>query len=287
MKKTLKLTVVLGLIFALGACSLTKTNENGDNPDAQAPPTADAATDAVPQPAAELAATPPPPAADAAQAVTPPPADAAAAPVAPPVEAPKVEQQAQVDQTPAPVQAASASGSSDSYTVQQGDTLMKIAFETYGDLYRWRGIYEANKDKISDPNHVPPGVVLQLEKPASPVEIDRNGEKYLIKSGDTLGTISNDVYGTKSKWKVLWENNKQLIHDPNKIFAGFYLYYQPDGSSPSAPSNVTPQPMAEAPAPVATTTATTPPAPAPAAVEAPRAPASVPAVPAPSPSAAP
>jgi hypothetical protein len=27
----------------------------------------------------------------------------------------------------------------------------------------------------------------------------------------------------------LWENNRQLIKDPNKIYAGFYLYYQPEG----------------------------------------------------------
>ena len=29
-----------------------------------------------------------------------------------------------------------------------------------------------------------------------------------------------------TKWKKLWENNKALIKDPNKIYAGFYLYYQ-------------------------------------------------------------
>ena len=61
------------------------------------------------------------------------------------------------------------------------------------------------------------------------VTIERNGESYLIKRGDTLGVISNDVYGTTRKWKKLWENNRQLIKDPNKIYAGFYLYYQPEG----------------------------------------------------------
>ena len=46
---------------------------------------------------------------------------------------------------------------------------------------------------------------------------------------NTLGTISNDVYGTTHKWKRLWENNRQLIKDPNRIYAGFYLFYQPEG----------------------------------------------------------
>jgi len=109
--------------------------------------------------------------------------------------------------------------------VQEGDTLMKIAFETYGDLYQWRRIYEGNKDKINDPNAVPKGTVIKVERPATAVAIDRNGEKYLIKNGDTLGKISGSVYGTESKWRKIWENNRQLIRDPNKIFAGFYLYY--------------------------------------------------------------
>jgi hypothetical protein len=64
-----------------------------------------------------------------------------------------------------------------------------------------------------------------------------NGDKYLIKHGDTLGTISNDLYGTSSKWKKLWKNNRELIKDPNRIFAGFYLYYTiTDEERQNAPS---------------------------------------------------
>ncbi len=114
------------------------------------------------------------------------------------------------------------------YNVKKGDTLMKIAFEQYGDLYRWKEIYESNRANIKDPNHVPPGTQLSLNG-AGMVTIERNGQSYLIKGGDTLGVISNDVYGTTRKWKKLWENNRQLIKDPNKIYAGFYLYYQPEG----------------------------------------------------------
>src|SRR5207237_906581 len=111
------------------------------------------------------------------------------------------------------------------YTVQSGDTLMKIAFEHYGDLYKWRELFELNRDKITNPNAIPRGTVLKLNPQEGGVTISRNGEKYLIKRGDTLGTISRDVYGTSSKWKKIWQNNLQLIKDPNRIFAGFYLYY--------------------------------------------------------------
>ena len=121
-----------------------------------------------------------------------------------------------------------APGEGVQYSVKNGDTLMKIAFEQYGDLYRWKEIYEANHDRIQDPNHVPPGTQLSLNG-AGMVKIEHNGEQYLIKQHDTLGTISKDVYGTPRKWKRLWENNRDLIKDPNKIYAGFYLFYQPEG----------------------------------------------------------
>jgi nucleoid-associated protein YgaU len=123
---------------------------------------------------------------------------------------------------------AQASGDGVNYNVKQGDTLMKIAFEQYGDLYRWKEIFEANRDRIQDPNSVPPGTQLALNG-AGMVTIEHNGDSYLIKHGDTLGVISKDIYGTPAKWKRLWENNRQLIKDPNKIYAGFYLFYQPEG----------------------------------------------------------
>jgi nucleoid-associated protein YgaU len=174
----------------------------------------------------------------------------------------------------------SMSGDGMAYTVRRGDTLMKIAFENYGDLYRWREIYEANRNQIQDPNQVPPGTQLTLNG-AGMVTIERNGEQYLIKGGDTLGTISNDVYGTTRKWKRLWENNRQLIKDPNKIYAGFYLYYQPDGKltrdastedmgAQAAPAEAPAEQVVQEAQPAAPNVAT-----APAAVDA-RAPASAP-----------
>ena len=48
------------------------------------------------------------------------------------------------------------------YTVQAGDTLGKIAQEQYGDGSRWTEIYEANKDKIADPNVIKVGLELKI-----------------------------------------------------------------------------------------------------------------------------
>jgi hypothetical protein len=111
------------------------------------------------------------------------------------------------------------------YQVQSGDTLMKIAYETYGDVYKWRKLYEDNRDRIKDYRKLAAGTVLRLAPSEFPVSISRNGTSYLIRGGDTLGTISHDVYGTPRKWQRLWENNRQLIKNPDRIYAGFYLYY--------------------------------------------------------------
>ncbi|MCM2322313.1 MAG: LysM peptidoglycan-binding domain-containing protein [Oligoflexia bacterium] len=232
MKKINLYLLACGLALTLGACSSSQTSEElGD----EESPVVDAGTDAVPSSSAEDVAEAPPPAADADSGgdVPPPPLEEPVAetaaneppPVSPdPLAAPPPAPDPEVAKAPEAPAPTPASAGGEPYTVQQGDTLMKIAFETYGDLFKWRQIYEANKDKISDPNAVPPGTVLMLEG-AGGVTISRNGEKYLIKRGDTLGTISEDVYGTKTKWKRIWENNKELIHDPNRIFAGFFLYY--------------------------------------------------------------
>ncbi len=48
------------------------------------------------------------------------------------------------------------------YTVKSGDSLSKIAKHLYGDADKWHAIYEANKDKIKNPDLIYPGEVLTL-----------------------------------------------------------------------------------------------------------------------------
>jgi nucleoid-associated protein YgaU len=48
------------------------------------------------------------------------------------------------------------------YVVESGDSLSKIAKEVYGDASRWPDIYEANRDKIDDPNLIYPGQELRI-----------------------------------------------------------------------------------------------------------------------------
>jgi nucleoid-associated protein YgaU len=48
------------------------------------------------------------------------------------------------------------------YTVVSGDTLSHIAQRHYGDAGRWPAIFEANRDKLSDPDRIFPGQVLRI-----------------------------------------------------------------------------------------------------------------------------
>ncbi|HYP07240.1 MAG TPA: LysM peptidoglycan-binding domain-containing protein [Bryobacteraceae bacterium] len=48
------------------------------------------------------------------------------------------------------------------YTVQSGDTLSKISKQVYGDAGQYQRIFEANRDKLSDPDKIQVGQVLTI-----------------------------------------------------------------------------------------------------------------------------
>ena len=56
----------------------------------------------------------------------------------------------------------SGSASQRTYTVKSGDTLSKIAKEFYGDANAYHRIFDANRDKLTDPNKVSVGQVLNI-----------------------------------------------------------------------------------------------------------------------------
>ena len=54
-------------------------------------------------------------------------------------------------------------------------------------------------------------------KPEEPVE---KAEFYEIASGDTLGKIAKKFYGSAGKYMKIFEANRDIISDPNKIYPG-------------------------------------------------------------------
>jgi nucleoid-associated protein YgaU len=57
---------------------------------------------------------------------------------------------------------AAASGGMQTYTVKSGDTLSKIAQQVYGDSGQYMRIFEANRDKLKDPDKIQVGQQLTI-----------------------------------------------------------------------------------------------------------------------------
>lgn len=126
-------------------------------------------------------------------------------------------------------------GETRTYKVKAGDTLMKIAFSIYGDIDRWKDLQSWNSDVLKGSKQLSRGMKLKYEAPSEEFSPEKLAHSYTIKKGDTLANIADDVYGKKSKYRKLQNYNKKLIKNPNRIFAGFTIYY-----------DITEQEMAEA-----------------------------------------
>lgn len=146
------------------------------------------------------------------------------------MEEPVIEETVALAEAPVVTSKRSASaGTKMEYKVLKNETLMLIAFKIYGDYDKWKELASQNRDKLKGATSLKPGTVLSYTSPAQEFVWNPQGLPYLIRTGDTLGVISKSVYQTPKKWKMLWENNRPLIKDPNRIFAGFTLYYLENG----------------------------------------------------------
>jgi nucleoid-associated protein YgaU len=54
-------------------------------------------------------------------------------------------------------------------------------------------------------------------QPTTPGSADRT---YTVQSGDTLGKISKQFYGNANEYMKIFEANRDLLSDPNKINPG-------------------------------------------------------------------
>jgi len=48
------------------------------------------------------------------------------------------------------------------YKVQSGDTLQKISKKFYGTYRKWQKIYDANRNKLKNPDAISPGLILDI-----------------------------------------------------------------------------------------------------------------------------
>lgn len=79
----------------------------------------------------------------------------------PPAEATPIEEGKYIQETKEEVETA-VKVSTREYTIKKGDTLWEIAEKELGKGYRWKFLYELNKDKIKNPNKLKAGVVIEI-----------------------------------------------------------------------------------------------------------------------------
>ena len=123
----------------------------------------------------------------------------------------------------------------ESYTVQSGDNLKKIAKQLYGDSSKWEVIYEANKDSIKNPKLIYEGQVFTIpdsdaaaapdaavEAPASAVpaltslaipkatvKIETGGGSDMTGRGSSIWSQTYDSGSKKTGGHIGWDGELQ------------------------------------------------------------------------------
>lgn len=113
------------------------------------------------------------------------------------------------------------------YEVVRGDSLWKIAEKEYGNGNKWVNI--AKENKLTNPRVLIIGQKLILPK-NDPTKIAEkqptntiNSGEYIVERGDSLWKIAVRAYSDGNKWTEIWNSNKNLIGNPNKIYKGTKL----------------------------------------------------------------
>lgn len=191
-----------------------------------------------------------------------PAADLLAAPVG--LGSPRITRAAELEAPPpAPVPAVSpapvaAAAPARTYTVQAGDSLIRIARKVYGDDPRdgYRRILEANRDRISDPSLIRVGQVLVIPEPTGAVRAVAAGSPrvrevdpdqladvlasaegtnlprqlsprtvYVVQRGDTLTKIARQTMNDGSRAAVMdiFNANQSKLSDPDNLPVGAEL----------------------------------------------------------------
>lgn len=114
------------------------------------------------------------------------------------------------------------------YKVEEGETLMWIAYKLYGDYREWKKLKLWNENLLDYEDRPETGATLKYQPLETAFNWKSQGNPYLVLRGDTLFKISRKVYeGEGDLWRSLWVNNQVQIRDPDLIFAGFTLFYLP------------------------------------------------------------
>lgn len=122
----------------------------------------------------------------------------------------------------------------DTHRIREGDTFAELAVEYYGHERFTQYLIDANK-QVGDPTKLRVGASIRI--PPLPAQLAARstpsrtktagvagGNTYVVKSGDTFYGIAKSTLGNASRWRELFELNKQTVgDDPSKLKVGQVL----------------------------------------------------------------
>jgi hypothetical protein len=132
------------------------------------------------------------------------------------------------------------------HVVREDEWLAVLARRYYNNLHLWPRIWQANRDRLANPDSIDVGTVLAIPDEASltPEEAaarDRHlrrsapaqsGEvsstrRHRVESVEWLAQLSRRYYGTLACWPVIWNANREKIADPDRLEPGMHLTIPP------------------------------------------------------------
>ena len=114
------------------------------------------------------------------------------------------------------------------YYVLKGDNLWKISKKIYGKGSQWSKLAEMNKLKTPELIYAGDFIhyeLLESSKNFADTYENTTKSKVLVKKGDTLSSISKQIFGNAANWRVLWKENPQ-IKNPDKLGIGKFIYFK-------------------------------------------------------------
>ena len=97
---------------------------------------------------------------------------------------------------------ASRSAYAETVTVKPGDTLQKISMQHFGTTRRWKEIMSWNADVLKDGQAIEVGMVLQIQKPATPVVEAAPGATPVVEAAAPVMTADTAVFPEEESQEV-------------------------------------------------------------------------------------
>jgi len=83
---------------------------------------------------------------------------------------------------------------------------------------------EVEKKELPEEEIIPEPEKSELEKePVSGCSVQPKFIEYKVGKGESLWTIAKKVYGDPTRWTVIYENNRDILTDPEKLRPGMVL----------------------------------------------------------------